>query len=72
MEEGDTTLIEFFFRLVDYQDLLRRYLKDPQGVMREAGLSDYHIGLVMSANLSEIQKAIQSQFKMPVIVVPVI
>ena len=52
--------------------MLKRYLKDPKGVMREAGLSDYHIGLVMSANLSEIQKAIQSQFKMPVIVVPVI
>lgn len=72
MEAGNVTLLDFFYRLVDDKDLLDSYLREPERAMADFGVEEADRNLVLSMDLKAIQEKIQSEWKWPVIVAPVI
>ena len=72
MDESTVTLADFFYRLVDDEELLERYLNDPDGVMTDFGIGEADRNLVLSGNLRDLQEAVQSELRRPPVIVPVI
>jgi hypothetical protein len=51
----------FLTKLGDDQDLQQRYMKDPEGTMRAAGLSDETVKALLSRDLGQIKAVLDRE-----------
>jgi hypothetical protein len=52
----------FLIQLVEQPDVLAQYLKDPNGAMDAAGLTDTEQEILRSGNLRRLREALQQEY----------
>jgi hypothetical protein len=57
------TIAEFLIALATDDELLRKFAEEPEGIAREAGLSEAQRNLLLSGTLRELRVKITAEFE---------
>jgi hypothetical protein len=58
---GNGALASFLTRLSDDPQLQQAYVNDPEGTLRDAGVSDDTIGTILSRDLSRVKAVLEKE-----------
>lgn len=63
MDGNGGELSSFLTKLSEDRELQEAYVKDPEGTLRQAGVSEETIGTVMSRDLGKIKAAVERELE---------